>query len=544
MNLSDKEILELNGLCNAVADGTLTGAQKARLSVWLSASVEARKFYLRHLGVSASLMSYASEMQSDSVGAPRGETAGASRFALWWRWLAGSLAAATAIALLAWVHLPKQNPVAARPLAGLSVARLTGAKGCNWNTPRIVPGSELQKGQELELAGGFAEITFDSGARVVLQGPASLNVKSAWAATLNSGTLKASVPPEAVGFSISNPNVDIVDLGTEFTMSADAGGAAEVLVLKGKVEADSKAATNRQTILLTARESRRFESSGVSSAEDAGRKFAELTRPLTLDHFTTPADCMHWSFDESNGTLFAADLAGLPVSTSDLRVKLAANGTEAAAHAPGWRLGGLRLDGTQYARAALPGLSQYAAHTVAFWVNVPKNAILSSAYAMVAWGVNNEKLGKHPIHIAWNRNPAEGTVGVLRTDYGGGFALGSTPLRDGQWHHIAVVLVPTDDATKTLEVKQYVDGRLEGEGQSSPPGSEVFKQLDAADAFALSDLMWLGCRLGTSGVRAERFTGQMDELFIANRALEPREIVQLMNDNKLETEVASSHESE
>ncbi len=81
-----------------------------------------------------------------------------------------------------------------------------------------------------------------------------------------------------------------------------------------------------------------------------------------------------------------------------------------------------------------------------FWVKVAKDAKLSSAYAMVAWGVNNEKLGSHPIHISWNRNPAEGTVGVLRTDYGGGFALGSTPLRDGEWHHITVVLIPGEDA--------------------------------------------------------------------------------------------------
>ena len=34
---------------------------------------------------------------------------------------------------------------------------------------------------------------------------------------------------------------------------------------------------------------------------------------------------------------------------------------------------------------------------------VAKDAKLSSAYSIVSWGVNNEILGSHPIHIGWNR---------------------------------------------------------------------------------------------------------------------------------------------
>jgi hypothetical protein len=83
----------------------------------------------------------------------------------------------------------------------------------------------LRKGQRVELAKGFAEITFDSGAQVLLQGPASLDVNSAWSAMLHSGKLTASLPPEAAGFSISNQSVKVVDIGTEFTMVADTGDA-------------------------------------------------------------------------------------------------------------------------------------------------------------------------------------------------------------------------------------------------------------------------------------------------------------------------------
>ena len=45
--------------------------------------------------------------------------------------------------------------------------------------------------------------------------------------------------------------------------------------------------------------------------------------------------------------------------------------------------------------------------------------------------------------------------------------------------------------------------------------------------------VWLGCRLRIRGVPGERFTGDMDELFIANGALQPHEIVRLMNTNSV-----------
>jgi hypothetical protein len=38
-------------------------------------------------------------------------------------------------------------------------------------------------------------------------------------------------------------------------------------------------------------------------------------------------------------------------------------------------------------------------------------------------------------------------------------AVGLTPLRDGRWHHIAIVFIPTSDVESAIEVKQYVDRR-------------------------------------------------------------------------------------
>jgi hypothetical protein len=180
-------------------------------------------------------------------------------------------------------------------------------------------------------------------------------------------------------------------------------------------------------------------------------------------------------------------------------------------------------------KAKFPGLSGNSARTVAFWVNVPKNAPLSGAYAMVAWQGDSGKLASRPVHIAWNRHPEEGALGALRTDFSGGHAMGITPLRDGHWHYITIIFLPGDDPDLPVQVKQYVDGRLESNTVTPGAKRSVGGNTKFADSSTFKDLLWLGCRLGGNGAKAERFSGQLDELVIVDRGLEPAEIVQLMD---------------
>src|SRR5439155_12565348 len=105
------------------------------------------------------------------------------------------------------------------------------------------------------------------------------------------------------------------------------------------------------------------------------------------------------------------------------------------------------------------------------------------------------------IHIDWNRNPNEGTFGALRTDYRLGFAVGSTSLRDGHWHHVAVVFMPRDDAEAPMEIKQYIDGRLEGQGKPSAPGSDIWTYSPDAKVETANNTFWLGSRVGKNNVR-------------------------------------------
>ena len=63
-------------------------------------------------------------------------------------------------------------------------------------------------------------------------------------------------------------------------------------------------------------------------------------------------------------------------------------------------------------------------------------------------------------------------------------------------------------------------------------GDDGFDQNQSEKCDKISDTLWFGCRLGSNGPRKERFRGELDELWIADRALGPREIVSLMRDNQ------------
>lgn len=530
MNLSDRDILELSELCSAVVDGRLTDAQRQRLEAWLARSEEARRFYVRALGLSASLYHYAAEMHAD---VPAREPACPARFRIAWGWWMGALATAACVVLGLWLTLrsASQRAPVSRP-AEEFVARLSGSKDIQWQktTRGPQPGDLLRRGQRLDLAAGFAEITFDSGAQIVMEGPTVVELVSPWEAALQKGVIKVHVPPEALGFRVTSDVVEVMDLGTDFSVIADPDGHADVLVLKGEVEATPLGNTEEESVLLRENEARRFARSGISPVEDSAEKFARLTRAVPLERFDPTARYIRWSFDEPEGQIAAADSYGPARPSFTAHLESTPTNT-AALRTEGTFNRALNFDGQCYARAAYPGLSGKWPRTVMFWVNIPPEAQLSSAYAMVAWWAENPKFGSRPVHIGWNRNPSEGPVGVLRTDYLGGYALGATPLRDGRWHHIAVVFVPDPDGRRPVEVKQYVDGRLEGEGRPSPPGSQFATEPNRT----VADFLWLGCRLGDNGPRQDRFRGQMDELCIADRALSPRQIVQIMRNNHPET---------
>ncbi len=120
---------------------------------------------------------------------------------------------------------------------GVNVAWLVNAQDCLWSQSGERPGRNMLAGKSLRLERGLAEIEFDCGARVILQGPAGLELLSGSSARLLKGRLTARVPAQARGFTVLTPHNKVVDLGTEFGLAVDAAGAATVRVFTGEVKA-------------------------------------------------------------------------------------------------------------------------------------------------------------------------------------------------------------------------------------------------------------------------------------------------------------------
>ncbi len=527
MNLPDSERLELSELCSALVDGFLTETKRARLAEMLEQSEGARRFYVRAMGLSASLFDYAAEMQSEAPDAPF--RALAERSAVVW-WGLGSLAAAAAIALAFWLGGSEKREVgdariAAEQDADESVARLSGGKDIRWIGEAPAVGDELRRGQQIKLASGFAEITFDSGAEIVLEGPASLELKSEWDAVLRSGTLKAKVPPEAIGFRIANSAVDVVDLGTEFSMVAEENGGTEVFVTKGAIEAAAHDGNGQTNAPFTLREKQasRFARNGVTDVRDREQKLARLMRKVAFERAARPTEYVHWSFDEPRGLIANAEVIGAMRGSFDARIEARPEDSWLAGR---WQ-NALHLDGENFARAPFPRVGKRAAHTVAFWARVPADAPLTDSGAMLSWQLP----GKTPrlAALAWNADPTQGALGALRTTTGHGVRVGTTSLRDGQWHHLAVVVPPVPRADARIQLKSYVDGRLEG--ISSRGATRRRGGVEPSEIAASAGDLWIGRSPGPAQ-KGGRFRGDLDELFIANRELSPQEIRHLLRENR------------
>ena len=123
-----------------------------------------------------------------------------------------------------------------------AVAMLTRTVAARWSvsTGPLRVGGALEPGW-LRLESGLAQVVFYSGARVVIEGPAELQLISPGEAACPSGRLLAEVPPPARGFRLKIQQLTVVDLGTAFGIDATRD-RAEIHVFQGKVELFSGAA--------------------------------------------------------------------------------------------------------------------------------------------------------------------------------------------------------------------------------------------------------------------------------------------------------------
>ncbi|QDV52525.1 hypothetical protein [Gimesia fumaroli] len=132
------------------------------------------------------------------------------------------------------VEVPIEVPVAITNLP--YVATLSRATDCKWggeNPPQFSGQRLLSK--ELFLEQGVAEFRFDSGVRLVLEGPTKINIESVNSATITSGSVVLHGYESSPEFELITPRASFFDIGTEYGAKVEEDGSTELHVFQGAV---------------------------------------------------------------------------------------------------------------------------------------------------------------------------------------------------------------------------------------------------------------------------------------------------------------------
>jgi hypothetical protein len=539
----------LNQLLDAYFDQVLTPQEREELEYLLLSSPPARREFWRRARFQALLRRFGTENWGKWLTAhtafARAESVG--RLARWRRQLADALAAPwpelvlrwspAALALifagliLFWRSTPVAAPSEAELAAGTNafpdgVAELVQTVNVEWKdgSPHWEAGSVLAPGW-IEFKRGLVELQFYRGARVVIQGPAKLQLVSDMEASCQLGRLRVEVPPSAHGFKIQTPRAQVVDLGTAFAMQVVADGQAEVHVLQGKIQMADASGT-KTVRELTQGQSVQVGQTGEirdihsplgsfpTSSEVERRASAEKRRhyeawqkysqQLTRD----PGLLAYYNFETTDTHVLTLPNLAPDAPPESVGTIIGCEWTEG--RWPGKRALDFKQfgDRIRFSLAAVP-----ASLTCMAWVRVdglghPFNALLMSGDGQpgeIQWQLN--AAGK--MIFGERKLPGWGASHVATT-YSDWRAVKPTQL--GLWVHLALVY---DRQAGT--VIHYVNGRSYGISQM---------KLDQPIALGSMEIGNWTPRLDDPMEPIRNFNGRMDEFALFGRALSAREIQQ------------------
>ena len=258
-------------------DAGLTVAEENELAVLLEDSLEARELFARFMRLEGEVIALA--MAGDDFVNPGSSDVfvenasravmssaalgSAKRFLAWVGWTV------LAIVVVVTVYNPSafdfglasDGPMNLNATPSQSVARFSRLVDVKWPGETDPSVGEAIFPGTIELNEGLAEIEFDNGAIVIVEGPARLDLPAGDRAFLHYGRLRSIVPLEAYGFTVESADVKVVDLGTEFGFEVDPEGLAEIHVFDGEVEM-FEGQDRKQKRLLAAGQAIQFESTG------------------------------------------------------------------------------------------------------------------------------------------------------------------------------------------------------------------------------------------------------------------------------------------
>jgi hypothetical protein len=425
--------------------------------------------------------------------------------------------------------LQQHTPV----VAPTNVGRITGMADCVWRNPKtaMAQNARVSRGQKLAIASGLLEISYNTGARVILQGPVTFEVESNNGGYIAVGRLTGTVETEdAKGFSIRTPSAVVTDLGTEFGVAVDDRGATVSHVFRGRVKletASKNGSAGSPSRILLANDSAKVEPA-ATKAEFAirtvvvdpsvfvrngrfrneamgGKRNAFHAWQVYSDAFRRdPSLFAYYNFQQRSGQ-------------ASVLTNVAANGDPA--------LNGI-IESVDWAEGRMPGkqslLFQGTGDHVA--LAIPQKTDDLSLCAWVCMWRLQSPFGALLTSESWEKT---GQVhwqvhqdGILSLTVWNdkNYCYKSAPIfRNAEWSRWVQIAVVYDHRARL--VKFYLDGRLVG---SQPIRKHIPLCIGRA---------WIGnWRMGDlledpkDPVNIRNFRGRMDELAIFGRALSDEEV--------------------
>ena len=212
-----------------------------------------------------------------------------------------------------WGQSEKTSP---SPIASSQgIALFAASIDAHWIGSDPQPGSSLSAGQ-YQLSSGSVDLVFSDGAKVSIGGPAVFEIKSARHLHLESGQAVARISDEALGFIVTSPGSEVIDLGTEFGLSVDETGHTDVHVIEGLVEVHPTTSNDSADgVTISEGQARRFENKpgnasteipvasrssllGVSHVDELGLKLlrgsVRITEELSSSAFKKETSKQNW----------------------------------------------------------------------------------------------------------------------------------------------------------------------------------------------------------------------------------------------------------
>jgi hypothetical protein len=443
-----------------------------------------------------------------------------------------AIALAACVALLAaglwnlWFSQPTDQTVT----TSKAVAMLNRTVNAQWNVAGDAPrlNAPLEPGW-LKLRSGLVEVVFYSGARLVIEGPAELQIISASHGFCRVGRITVEVPPPARGFRIDTPQGTVTDLGTSFGLDVKEG-RTELHVFEGSVALQTATESGDHNLR---------EGSGAVIENAASPRLIAADRPVFASLFDLQAksaaaealrfDRWKAASERLNGDpslLVRFDFEGAKPSHWQLRntCKRGAAMTDATIVGCQWVEGrwpskrALEFQSVNdRVRVSVPG--RFEALTLTAWVRVQgldrklNSLFMSDGFSSgtVHWLIRRDGvLGLTVIGAGAKNHQIVASPQVLTLD------------QFGMWLHLAVVL---DGNAK--RVAHYVNGH---------PVSEHALRVDGPFHIGDAELgNWNGQGFPKDDAFMIRnFSGAMDEFCLFTRALDATEIRALYAEGKPE----------